>query len=1076
MAFSPNAETVYADGPFGSPLQPSKPEIRSLLAQYEAAIDAYSSGAGSIAKSTRALLFADLAHAADVTAWVYADSTVAYNGIYRKSGASGSGSWSLILPLPFSFIIASDVGAGTPNAIQATTSIPVSASALIWMNVAETNTASPVTVSFNGEAPITIKTNSGSDVAAGGLTAGMIVMGIVSGSTFRLVSDQASSAIIAQAEAAAAAALAAANAGFVFATEAEFLSANIPPVLNFVRTAGYYNAGDAGAHTKERSTAVDVFAKQAADGSWWAPAKGQKIYAEMFGAKADYDPLTGSGTENSTKINKALAFSSIVFLAGGFYMVSDTVEANPYHCLFSDACGYSNPNGEGAYWDMTNQATLIPRNIVRRHVIDAMITQCELSGGVLDNPSAAEAYTGPSGGRLAKYRIMDFTNQDAVGATAATPRLLSIALLGRRGSIVEGVSVRTTRLDGSFSLQPGDTNFGEQCDIGYFGENAFFGQLKRTSLTAHFRDAAFLLCPTEVLGDDPDFHPQSDRFFLDQFFIEGHASFAVRGADTVRVSAVSSTTIRVKWFKSHRFSPAGSVTINGAAYAYTSLTYDAVNTELVFGGLSADPAAAGVVAGAELHRTQDVRTFGTGGVSANNGFLRSITHPSLKPTTESFFTDNFPMCGRVIELSGLGVRGIHFNNVYVHGREDVSFFANEASDISFGGGSYHEAKWLSPSAGVAGQCSRFIGLKLSEKVARGVPQPIGEAGSIIFTTWSQTEGGTDMRPVWRTSPNYSRFGTGSALTDGLFYPAGGWNDAYPQSQNADGPIEIIRAPALRGTLHPIQYRSATNTIRGGMDSGGRFGFGFNIDPAVDLTYGLNLMAGSNSVINAQNNSGGQRAGYRAQNTTGIAGFYMDGDGIGTITLGASDYLRFGSSVFRPASDNLISNGTASFRWKEVFAGTGTINTSDERAKLEIEAITDIILDAWADVEYTQFKMVDAVAEKGVAARLHFGLVAQRVRDAFAAHGLDPYAFGVLCYDQWDDVTAAVMEDYEAQLVSEGSDGEEIVELISQSRATGEKIVVRAAGDQFGLRYAEAFALEAAYQRRRMARIESQLAG
>ncbi|MDX0450684.1 hypothetical protein GOC61_25475 [Sinorhizobium medicae] len=200
MAFSPNAETVYADGPFGSPLQPSKPDIRSLLAQYEAAIDAYSSGAGSIAKSTRALLFVDLAHTADVTAWVYADSTVAYNGIYRKSGSSGAGSWSLILPLPFSFIIASDAGAGTPNAIQATTSIPVSSSALVWTSIFEANTASPVTISFNGGSALTIKTNTGNNIAAGGLAAGMIVMGIVSGSTFRLVSDQVSAAIVAAAE------------------------------------------------------------------------------------------------------------------------------------------------------------------------------------------------------------------------------------------------------------------------------------------------------------------------------------------------------------------------------------------------------------------------------------------------------------------------------------------------------------------------------------------------------------------------------------------------------------------------------------------------------------------------------------------------------------------------------------------------------------------------------------------------------------------------------------------------------------------------------------------------------------
>lgn len=248
MAFSPNAETVFADGPFGSPLQPSKPEIRSLLAQYEAAIDAYSSGAGSIAKSTRALLFADLAHAADVTAWVYADSTVAYNGIYRKSGASGAGSWTLILPLPFSFIIASDTGAGTPNAIQATTSIPVSGSALVWMNIFEANTASPVTVSFNGASALTVKTNSGNDVAVGGLTAGMIVMGIVSGSTFRLVSDQASAALVAQAEAAKDAAQAAQAAA-----EAAAAGVDLPPVA-----ANRMLVDNAAGTARESKTFADV--------------------------------------------------------------------------------------------------------------------------------------------------------------------------------------------------------------------------------------------------------------------------------------------------------------------------------------------------------------------------------------------------------------------------------------------------------------------------------------------------------------------------------------------------------------------------------------------------------------------------------------------------------------------------------------------------------------------------------------------------------------------------------------------------------------------------------------------------
>lgn len=142
-----------------------------------------------------------------------------------KNGASGAGSWTRVSDLPFSFIIASDAGAGTPNAIQAATSIPVSSSALVWLNIFEANTASPVTVSFNGGSVLTIKTNSGNDVAAGGLVAGMIVMGIVSGSTFRLVSDQASAAIVAAAEAAQAAAEAAQAAA-----EAAAAGVDLPPV------------------------------------------------------------------------------------------------------------------------------------------------------------------------------------------------------------------------------------------------------------------------------------------------------------------------------------------------------------------------------------------------------------------------------------------------------------------------------------------------------------------------------------------------------------------------------------------------------------------------------------------------------------------------------------------------------------------------------------------------------------------------------------------------------------------------------------------------------------------------------
>ncbi|EHK56893.1 hypothetical protein MAXJ12_12547 [Mesorhizobium alhagi CCNWXJ12-2] len=135
---------------------------------------------------------ATLTYAANVMAWVIGDATVANNGIYQKSGASGSGSWTRLGDLPYSFIKATDAGAGTSNAIVATTSTPIpdaDGAALIALNIFETNTASPVTVAFDSGSPLTIKNNAGEDLKAGDLKAGMIVSGYVSGSTFRLINN-----------------------------------------------------------------------------------------------------------------------------------------------------------------------------------------------------------------------------------------------------------------------------------------------------------------------------------------------------------------------------------------------------------------------------------------------------------------------------------------------------------------------------------------------------------------------------------------------------------------------------------------------------------------------------------------------------------------------------------------------------------------------------------------------------------------------------------------------------------------------------------------------------------------------
>jgi hypothetical protein len=110
--------------------------------------------------------------------------------------------------------------------------------------------------------------------------------------------------------------------------------------------------------------------------------------------------------------------------------------------------------------------------------------------------------------------------------------------------------------------------------------------------------------------------------------------------------------------------------------------------------------------------------------------------------------------------------------------------------------------------------------------------------------------------------------------------------------------------------------------------------------------------------------------------------------------------RFGPTAFSPRADNVAGLGAGSLRWSTIYAGTGAINTSDEREKQDIAAIDAAAIRAVRKVSFKQFRFRDAVAKKGSAARVHFGVIAQEVKAAFESEGVDPFKYGVLCYDEW----------------------------------------------------------------------------
>jgi hypothetical protein len=162
---------------------------------------------------------------------------------------------------------------------------------------------------------------------------------------------------------------------------------------------------------------------------------------------------------------------------------------------------------------------------------------------------------------------------------------------------------------------------------------------------------------------------------------------------------------------------------------------------------------------------------------------------------------------------------------------------------------------------------------------------------------------------------------------------------------------------------------------------------------------------------------------------------------------------------RPSTDNTVSLGASGARWTEVFAANGTINTSDEREKDLIEEIPQAWLNAWADVKYARFKFKEAIEKKGDGARWHVGLVAQRVQQAFAAHGINAFDIGLLCYDEWEDQFEDVLAEQEIT-DAEGNKSKVLVK-------TGERIQTQKAGNLYGVRYEQALALECAYLRSKL---------
>ena len=178
---------------------------------------------------------------------------------------------------------------------------------------------------------------------------------------------------------------------------------------------------------------------------------------------------------------------------------------------------------------------------------------------------------------------------------------------------------------------------------------------------------------------------------------------------------------------------------------------------------------------------------------------------------------------------------------------------------------------------------------------------------------------------------------------------------------------------------------------------------------------------------------------------------------------------FRAGSLSPNADNSLSLGTAADRASTIYAGTGSINTSDERYKQDISSPQDALLKAVQSVDFRVFRFNDSVEKKGDAARIHVGVVAQEVQAVFAAQGLDAADYGLFCYDEWGDEYEDVEVVDQPEVLGENG------EVVTPAATHTERRKVLDAGNRFGIRYTELLALTCASLAKRLEKIENALA-
>lgn len=222
----------------------------------------------------------------------------------------------------------------------------------------------------------------------------------------------------------------------------------------------------------------------------------------------------------------------------------------------------------------------------------------------------------------------------------------------------------------------------------------------------------------------------------------------------------------------------------------------------------------------------------------------------------------------------------------------------------------------------------------------------------LIPDYSTVVAGTTGRAITAGS-GVNRVGMSTGVTTGGFtYVFWAGND-----NPINAPFRVLRNGGLR----------SSNAIIGGSSTIG----GWSITDTAISKGNVSLSAsGTNGVLNIN----GVTFASSVANLVTITGSVAV---VGALTFQGNMTTR----EVRPESTNTYACGTSSFRWASVWVNGAVLNGSDRRLKDEIKEI-DQAKDFVLNLKPVQYKM-----RHGTSGRLHYGFIAQEVKEAMTLSGI-----------------------------------------------------------------------------------------